>query len=137
MPVQIGSDGDLGIKLGVCPCCMKDNNEVLIMGTAQNKLVFPDGSPAKHARRVLSGLCSECEHILENGGVWIRRANADGSIPQDADGIRLKAEVAQHFIAEEVYNAAREHGGLLRCTSQDFDEIAQMLQGLVDEQEKE
>lgn len=59
MALRLSKKHGVNPSMGVCPICLKDNNEILLLGK------LPDDAEAP--MRVLSNICDECKSKIEEG----------------------------------------------------------------------
>lgn len=135
--IPIGPDGNLNPKIGICMCCRRESGSLMLLGANAKKLKYEDGSSAEDCINMLdTNLCKDCEETLENGGVWLVKAD-DGKFPVNPEGIRLRAHLAEEFLGDEHYGTARESGGIVLVYPKDFEQIVSFFQQLQQQQSEQ
>lgn len=59
MALRLSKKHGVNPSMGVCPICLKDNQEILLLGKLPNDAEAP--------MRVLSNICDECKRKIEKG----------------------------------------------------------------------
>jgi hypothetical protein len=128
---SITLDPEFGLAplLGVCPCCHKDNDEIVFAGAAIRRMKTVDGKPVhpNDTTKIISSLCDSCVQELQNGGIWVRegRLNSDGSTTFTYNGILLKEPAASVFFTNGFYEEMK--GRAIAATPEDFKAMSEAL----------
>lgn len=59
MSIKFSKKHGLNPSIGVCPICLKENDEILLLGRLSNDSEAP--------RKTISNVCSECQSKLDKG----------------------------------------------------------------------
>jgi hypothetical protein len=125
------TENPIGVKVLVCSCCHKEAG-LLLMGKYQQRLEDP------RSITVMDGsICTECEEILKDGGVWLREIT--NPPPSDnvsrvytpmytGNGIRLRKQAAVNLLDSESYEQAVKNKGIVCCCSEVIETISKIVQ---------